>query len=114
MSRARDIADLSSASARLDTVGGSSGALSNRNIIINGAMQVAQRGDTASVQSGYGGCDRFRMASSGAEKVATKPSQISAFSIFPRNKQYTSEKASGSSAAASHRSAPPSRIKTGT
>tara|TARA_B100000242_G_C43001452_1_gene465265 strand:- start:205 stop:1242 length:1038 start_codon:yes stop_codon:yes gene_type:complete len=74
MSRARDIADLSSASARLDTVGGSSGALSNRNIIINGAMQVAQRGDTASVQSGYGGCDRFRMASSGATVVTLKQS----------------------------------------
>ena len=44
MSRARDIADLSSVSARLDTVGGSEGALSNRNLIINGAMQVAQRG----------------------------------------------------------------------
>lgn len=44
MSRARDIADLSSVSARLDTVGGSEGALSNRNVIINGAMQVAQRG----------------------------------------------------------------------
>ena len=74
MSRARDIADLSSASARLDTVGGSSGALSNRNIIINGAMQVAQRGDTASVQSGYGGCDRFRLASSGATVVTLKQS----------------------------------------
>ena len=44
MSRARDIADLSSVSARLDTVGGSSGALSNRNLLINGAMQVYQRG----------------------------------------------------------------------
>ena len=74
MSRARDIADLSSVSARLDTVGGSSGALSKRNIIINGAMQVAQRGDTASVQSGYGGCDRFRMASSGATVVTLKQS----------------------------------------
>ena len=44
MTRARDIADFGSVSARLDTVGGSEGALSNRNLIINGAMQVAQRG----------------------------------------------------------------------
>jgi len=47
MSRARDIADLSSVTARLDTVGASSGALSNRNMIINGAMNVAQRGTSA-------------------------------------------------------------------
>jgi hypothetical protein len=45
-----------------------------RNIIINGAMQVAQRGDTSSVQSGYGGCDRFKLASSGATVVTLKQS----------------------------------------
>ena len=44
MSLARDIADLGAVTSRLDTVGASSGALSNRNLIINGAMQVAQRG----------------------------------------------------------------------
>ena len=62
MSRARDIADLSSVSARLDTVGGSSGALSNRNLIINGAMQVWQRATaaTAVTNSTYGTVDRFR------------------------------------------------------
>ena len=37
MSRARDIADSSSVSARLDTVGGSEGAL-KRQTTINGAM----------------------------------------------------------------------------
>ena len=62
MSRARDIADLSSVSARLDTVGGSEGALSNRNIILNGAMQVWQRGtSTTTVTSGtYETVDRFK------------------------------------------------------
>jgi hypothetical protein len=45
-----------------------------RNIVINGAMQVAQRGDTSSVQSGYGGCDRFKLASSGATVVTLKQS----------------------------------------
>ena len=62
MSRARDIADLSSVSARLDTVGGSEGALSNRNIVINGAMQVAQRGTSSTglgATSGYYTVDRF-------------------------------------------------------
>ena len=65
MSRARDIADLSSVSARLDTLGASSGALSNRNMIINGAMQVAQRGTItgigASTATVYTACDRFNI-----------------------------------------------------
>jgi len=64
MSRARDIADLSSVSARLDTLGASSGALSNRNLIINGAMQCYQRGSYTITTSGspeYGGPDRFHM-----------------------------------------------------
>ena len=36
------------------------GQLGNRNLIINGAMQVAQRG-TSSTTSGYGTVDRFRV-----------------------------------------------------
>ena len=53
MSLARDIADLGAVTSRLDTVGGSSGALSNRRLTTNGAMQVAQRGTSfASVSSG--------------------------------------------------------------
>jgi hypothetical protein len=61
MSRARDIADLSAVSARLDTVGGSSGALSNRNMIINGAMQIAQRAtqSTNASSTGYKTLDRY-------------------------------------------------------
>lgn len=76
MSRARDIADLSSVSARLDTVGGSEGALSNRNLIINGAMQVAQRGTSfASVGNVYT-LDRFQMykQNSGAAFTVTQSS----------------------------------------
>jgi len=53
MSKARDIADLGAVTSRLDTVGASDGALSNRNLIINGAMKVAQRGtSTTGVTSG--------------------------------------------------------------
>ena len=33
--------------------------LSNRNMIINGAMQVAQRGNKTGATDHYGGCDRF-------------------------------------------------------
>ena len=62
MSKARDIADLGAVTSRLDTVGASDGALSNRNLIINGAMQVAQRGTsvTAAGSSAYSSPDRFR------------------------------------------------------
>ena len=49
MSRARDIADLSSVSARLDTVGGSEGALSNRNLMINGNVLIDQRNSGSSI-----------------------------------------------------------------
>jgi hypothetical protein len=64
MSKARDIADLGAVTSRLDTVGASDGALSNRNLIINGAMQVAQRGSYTITTSGspeYGGLDRFHV-----------------------------------------------------
>ena len=46
--------------------------LSNRNVIINGAMQVAQRGDTALGGDGYGGCDRFYWNESGGAAVTLK------------------------------------------
>ena len=64
MSLARDLADLGAVTSRLDTVGASSGALSNRNLIINGAMQVAQRG-TSATTNGYGSVDRFSTLYSG-------------------------------------------------
>ena len=45
--------------------------LSNRNLIINGAMQVAQRG-TSSTTSGYGSVDRFRVVYSGTDEAPTQ------------------------------------------
>tara|TARA_B100000212_G_scaffold340751_1_gene322150 strand:- start:255 stop:1370 length:1116 start_codon:yes stop_codon:yes gene_type:complete len=65
MSLARDIADLSSVSARLDTLGASSGQLSNRNILMNGAQVISQRGTsaiTASASSDTFITDRFRIS----------------------------------------------------
>ena len=64
MSKARDIADLGAVTSRLDTVGASDGALSNRNLIINGAMQVAQRGTSQTAQ-GYNSVDRWYLYNSG-------------------------------------------------
>ena len=56
MSKARGLADLGNVY--------NDGALSNRNLIINGAMQVAQRGTSAAGVSGNGyyGCDRWSLA----------------------------------------------------
>ena len=56
MSKARELAELGAAY--------DSGALSNRNIIINGAMQVAQRGTSSTgvgSASGYFTCDRWEV-----------------------------------------------------
>ena len=43
-----------------------------KNLIINGAMQVAQRGNVSSVTDGYGGADRFKFNRSGAAVVTLK------------------------------------------
>ena len=44
--------------------------LSNRNLIINGAMQVAQRG-TSSTADGYGSVDRFKIVSGSVDETPT-------------------------------------------
>ena len=46
------------------------GQLGNRNLIINGAMQVAQRG-TTSTTSGYGSVDRFQILSNNVDEAPT-------------------------------------------
>ena len=55
MSRARTFADLATASE--------AGSLSNRNLVINGDMAVAQRGTSTSsvTSSGYYACDRWKL-----------------------------------------------------
>ena len=58
-----------SKAAELAALIGSQTALSNRNLIINGAMQVAQRGDVTGVTTGYGGADRYQFARAGAAEV---------------------------------------------
>ena len=60
MSRARDFADLAGSA--------DAGGLTGRNLIINGAMQVWQRGTTIdSISSGNYLCDRWRIAHSGTD-----------------------------------------------
>ena len=55
--------------AKLTSVGG--GQLSHRNIIINGAMMVAQR-STSSTVSGYATLDRFLVLHSGTDEAPTQ------------------------------------------
>ena len=55
-----------SKAAELAALIGSQTALSNRNLIINGAMQVAQRGTVSGVTAGYGGPDRYQFVRGGA------------------------------------------------
>ena len=70
MSKARELAELG---AVYD-----SGALSNRNLLINGAMQVSQRGDSTGVTAeGYHGPDRFQFSESGRDQFQVSISQAS-------------------------------------
>tara|TARA_B110000977_G_C11009137_1_gene466959 strand:- start:304 stop:1398 length:1095 start_codon:yes stop_codon:yes gene_type:complete len=69
MTKARDLADLGNKTS-LDEINDAynAGALSNRNLIINGAMQVAQRATTfnynMNVANIYTTCDRFSLLKS--------------------------------------------------
>jgi hypothetical protein len=65
MTKARDIADLGAVTSRLDTVGASDGALSNRNVIVNGRFDVWQRSTGPITSGGYTTVDRWRFPSSG-------------------------------------------------
>ena len=54
-----------------------SGQLGNRNLVINGAMQVAQRGTTSTTQNAYTTVDRWKILSGGLDEgVTTAQSDI--------------------------------------
>ena len=58
--------------ANLTSINGGSG-FSRRNVVINGGMQIYQRGDvTGATTHTYGGPDRFRVARSGAGTFSQK------------------------------------------
>ena len=60
-----------SKAAELAALIGSQTALSNRNLIINGAMQVAQRGTQTNQTTAYTACDRFQFAVVGAAVITS-------------------------------------------
>ena len=67
MSRAREFADLAGSA--------DAGGLTGRNLIINGAMQVAQRG-TSSTSSGYQTVDRFNVHKGSFDQLAFTQTQV--------------------------------------
>jgi hypothetical protein len=76
MSKARGLADLGNVTTRLDEVGNTDGALSNRNLIINGAMQVAQRGTSHSVAAAAFTLDRWYVVSSVTSTVTKEEDTV--------------------------------------
>ncbi len=74
MSRARDIADLAGSA--------DAGGLTGRNLIINGAMTVAQRG-TSSTSSGMNSVDRWMAAFGGSGAAVTQSQESLASSDAP-------------------------------
>jgi hypothetical protein len=84
MTRARDIANLGNNTTNLetlDTLYGDNG-LTGRNLIINGAMQVAQRG-TSSTSSGYQTVDRWLAAFGGSGAAVTQSQESLSSSDAP-------------------------------
>ena len=74
MSRARDFADLAGSA--------DAGGITGKNLVINGAMQVAQRGDSTGITtSGYYACDRynFTLSSLGTWSVSQSSTAPSGF-----------------------------------
>jgi len=79
MSKARELAELG---AVYD-----SGALSNRNLVINGGMQVAQRGTSTTgigASSAFGSVDRFQCASSTTGRVTMAQDSVTDLAGFSK------------------------------
>jgi len=79
MSRAREFADLAGSA--------DAGGLTGRNLIINGAMQVAQRGTSVSGTTGFYSLDRWRTYSSASVTVSQQSFTLGQTNVpdFPKN-----------------------------
>ena len=89
-------------SAKINDIGG--GQLSNRNLIINGAMQVAQRGTTGTSQSGNNNyvVDRFKVDILGSATVTHSQESAGAPAGFTKWLKLTPTVAEASLAATSY------------
>jgi len=68
MSKARQLADLGN---QVDD-----GAITGSNMVVNGAMTVAQRGTQTEQTSGYTACDRWQFNENGSSIVTTTQIQM--------------------------------------
>jgi len=85
--------------AKLTSINGGSG-FSRRNVVINGGMQIYQRGDvTGATSHTYGGPDRFRVARSGAGTFSQKSVPVNGAFGIQRALQIDCTTQSGSLAA---------------
>ena len=76
-----------SKAAELAALIGSQTALSNRNLVINGNMEVAQRG-TSHTTAGYGSLDRFQLALSGGTATMSQESFTVGQTDVPGSEKY--------------------------
>jgi hypothetical protein len=76
-----------SKAAELAALIGSQSALSDRNLVINGAFQVWQRG-TSSSSVGYNTADRWRLHLSGASATASQGTFANGQTAVPGNPQF--------------------------
>jgi len=89
-----------SKAAELAALIGSQSAQSNRNLIINGAMNVAQRG-TSSTSSSYGSVDRFSVQVASLDELAFTQSQIAVTDLAGFNNAFQYKTTTAESAIAS-------------
>ena len=76
-----------SKAAELAALIGSQTALSNRNLVINGNMEVAQRG-TSHTTNGYGSLDRYPLALSGSTATMSQESFTVGQTDVPGSEKY--------------------------
>ena len=78
MSNARNLANLLGTGTQITTADIADGAFqANKNLIINGAMQVAQRGTSQALTSGLFTCDRFKLGWSALDEWVGTMTQVS-------------------------------------
>jgi len=95
MSKARQLADLGN---QIDD-----GAITGSNMVINGAMTVAQRGTQTAQTSGYTACDRWQFAENGSSVVTTtQDSNVPAGEGFGSSLKIDVTNASGTPSAANY------------
>ena len=78
------------------------GALSHRNIIDNGAMNVAQRGQVTGVTDGFGGPDRFRFQSNASTVTMSQSTDVPSGQGFAKSLKLDITTAGGDSNASTY------------